>query len=294
MVWAMDFHTPILLMVFNRPETTRAVFECIRSMRPTELYIAADGPRAGVEGEASRCNEVRRLAMTTDWECRIHTLFREEHLGSGRGVVSAIDWFFENVSEGIILEDDCVPSMSFFSFCEELLDYYRDDPRVMHISGNNFQYGRRRGQASYYFSKYTHNWGWATWKRAWKFYDFELLPAADRKHKWAAQWLLSVEKHNGLAVLPNINLVTNIGFGPSATHTFTRERYAFLPAMEMNFPLTHPPSMSADGAADRLTYYANFRNIPSLRLIWAYRLWDSVYGRLKKAKRMILAGIGRG
>jgi hypothetical protein len=268
--------TPILLVVFNRPETTKTVVESIRAVRPADLYVVADGPRPDVEGESLRCNAARQVATNIDWDCRVHKLFRDRNLGSGLGVASAIDWFFENVQDGIVLEDDCVPSRSFFRFCEELLGYYRDNPRVMHISGNNFQYGRRRGTASYYFSRYTHTWGWASWRRAWQHYDFDLIPESDRSHVWDAQWLLSVEKQRGMAVLPNVNLVTNIGFGPAATHTKTIERYALLPAEEMEFPLRHPKELSIDRAADTLTQYANFRNIRNLRLIWVYQVIDFI------------------
>lgn len=268
------FKTPILLLIFNRPETTKAVFESIRSVRPAEYYVAADGPRTLVEGEAARCIEARRMATAVDWECSVHTLFRSQNLGGGVGVVSAISWFLGQVDEGIILEDDCVASRSFYAFCEVLLACYRHNEIVMHISGHNFQYGRRRGDASYYFSKWTHSGGWATWRRAWQHYDFSLIPAATRKDVWDGQWMLSVEKRHGVAILPNVNLVTNIGYGPGASHTQGLARPGFLPARDINFPLRHPRKIRIDRSADTFTYYANIRNVPSLRLIWGYRILD--------------------
>jgi hypothetical protein len=274
MVDAGAFKTPILLLIFNRPETTKAVFESIRSVRPAEYYVAADGPRVELESDAAKCDEARRIATSVDWDCSLQTLLRDRNLGSGAGVASAITWYFDHVPQGIILEDDCVPSFSFYRFCEELLAYYRDNSAIMHISGNNFQYGRKRGPASYYFSRYTHSWGWATWRRAWKHYDFALSPEADRRHIWDGQWLLSVERNHGMSILPNVNLVQNIGFGPDATHTRTMERFAMLSAHEIAFPLQHPQRMAIDRAADNLTYYANFRNVPSLRIIWFYRALD--------------------
>jgi hypothetical protein len=268
------FRTPVLLLVFNRPATTRAVFESIRSMRPVELYVAADGPRPGVEGEAEKCRATRRIATAIDWDCRAHSLFREENTGIGRGVASAITWFFDQVEEGIIIEDDCLPGASFYRFCEELLAYHRNQPRVMHISGNNFQYGRRRGDASYYYSQYTHCWGWASWRRAWDCFDRSLLEPDSRPYVWDGEWLLAVRQRGGVAVLPNVNLVQNIGFGADATHTKTLERYAGLPAEEISFPLRHPSKIAVDRRADTLTYYANFRRIRDLRLMWFYATVD--------------------
>ena len=168
------FNTPILFLIFNRPDTTFKVFEEIRKIKPAKLYIAADGPRPNVIGEEEKCTASRNIIKQVDWDCDVKTLFREKNLGCKIAVSSAISWFFENVEEGIILEDDTFPTQSFFWFCQELLDFYRNDSRIMHISGNNFQLGKIRGEGSYYFSKYNHIWGWATWKRAWRFYDVSL------------------------------------------------------------------------------------------------------------------------
>ena len=160
-------HSPVLFLVFNRPETTRRVFEAIRTAKPSRLYIAADGPRLEREGERANCEEVRKIALEVDWECDVKTLFRDENLGCKRAVSEGISWFFEHEDEGIILEDDCLPDRSFFSFCKDLLERYRHDTRIMVISGVNFQQGRKRTEYSYYFSIYPHCWGWATWRSAW-------------------------------------------------------------------------------------------------------------------------------
>lgn len=265
------------------------MFENIRSIRPAALYVAADGPRSEIAGETQRCKEVRRIATAVDWDCEVRTLFRENNLGCALGVSSAIGWFFQNVEEGIILEDDCVPSRSFYFFCQDLLNHYDKNPRIMHISGNNFQYGRKRGAASYYFSHYTHNWGWATWRRAWACYEFDIVPEGLRTGSWDLQWQVSVEKQGGTAILPNVNLVKNIGFGADATHTKDSGRFAFLTANEIEFPLAHPKEYSIDKAADEFTYYSHFRNVDNLRMIWFYKLGDYVIGRLKQAKRAIKA-----
>jgi hypothetical protein len=167
-------NTPVLFLIFNRPNTTEQVFEAIAKAKPRCLFVAADGPRTDKEGEAEKCQAVRDIIKRVDWDCEVKTLFREQNLGCKEAVSSAITWFFEQVEEGIILEDDCLPSDSFFSFCAELLEKYRDDKRIMMISGDNFQDGIQRGDASYYFSSVPWIWGWATWRRAWRLYDREM------------------------------------------------------------------------------------------------------------------------
>ena len=241
------FQTPILFLIFNRPDTTKLVFESIRSMKPAKLYIAADGARKDKVGEDLLCEESRSIIDLIDWECEIKTLFRPENLGCKIAVSSAIDWFFENEEQGIILEDDCLPNESFYNYCETLLNYYASDERIMHISGNNFQDGMMRGNGSYYFSNYNHIWGWATWKRAWKAYNVDLSflteteinnliekkfgtkkerffwnnifksVLVDKIGTWDHQWTYAIWKKNGLSIIPNKNLVYNIGFNVNGT-----------------------------------------------------------------------------
>jgi len=232
---------PILFLIFNRVEQTRIVFEEIRKHQPKKLFIAADGPRETVKGESLQCSLTKDVVLNgIDWDCEVMTLFRDTNLGCGKAVSSAIDWFFDHVEEGIILEDDCLPDSSFFTFCRELLDKYRDNEEVMHLSASNFQQGINRGDGSYYFSRLAHIWGWATWRRAWKKYDFTL----NRYHNhstidlhprfrslvkqvqngsldtWDVQWTMSVWWSNGFAITPKTNLVKNIGYGDkNATHT---------------------------------------------------------------------------
>jgi hypothetical protein len=168
------FATPILFLIFNRPDTTDKVFEKIREIQPRQLFISADGPRPDRKDEREKCEEARKVIQKIDWKCELKTNFSEKNLGCRVGVSSGIDWFFSQVSKGIILEDDCLPDASFFNFCKVLLEYYRNDERIMHIGGINVQDGRMRGTASYYFSKISHIWGWATWKRAWEKYDVNI------------------------------------------------------------------------------------------------------------------------
>lgn len=282
-----DFETasPILFLVFNRPETTRLVFDAIRSARPARLYVAGDGPRDDRPGEADVCGRVRNIATNVDWNCDLRTLFREENKGCRSAVSEAISWFFENEEQGIILEDDCVPDPTFFRFCDELLEKYAEDQRVFQISGDNFQRGRKRGNASYYFSIYNHIWGWASWRRAWKHYDIDLdlWPAARRQglleniscgwepfraywsrqfertrkrgiDSWGYVWTFSCWAQGGLTVIPQKNLVENVGFGQEATHTRNSLGKERSPGSEsLDFPLKHPELVVRSQAADRFT-----------------------------------------
>lgn len=241
---------PVLFLIFNRPDLTQMVFESIRAEKPRQLFIAADGPRPHVQGERELCEATRRFVLDhIDWECEVKTLFRAENLGCKHAVAGAIRWFFEQVPEGIILEDDCLPEPDFFRFCTEMLHRHRDDRQVAMIGGVNFQQGRQRGAASYYFSKYTHIWGWASWRRAWQHYKLsmdgldEFLASAswqalcpqeaERAYwqpvftrvrdglvdTWDYQWTYTVWRNDGLVILPQVNLVTNLGFRADATHT---------------------------------------------------------------------------
>lgn len=242
--------TPVLFMIFNRPDLTQHVFQAIRAQRPRQLFIAADGPRRRVRGERARCEQTRRWVLDhIDWDCEVKTLFREENLGCKVAVAGAIDWFFQQVPEGIILEDDCLPEPDFFRFCAELLRHYRDDPKVAMIGGVNFQRGRQWGAASHYFSKYSHIWGWASWRRAWQHYSVgmegldDFLASAAWKttfpnateaaywepvlrrvrdglvDTWDYQWSYAIWRQGGLVALPQVNLVSNLGFRSDATHT---------------------------------------------------------------------------
>lgn len=279
----MTLRTPILFLVFNRPEATKMVFEQIRRQRPAQLFLAADGPRATVPADEALCGATRAAVLDNiDWPCEVHTLLRTRNLGCGQAVSAAIDWFFEQVTEGIILEDDCVPDPTFFSFCEVLLEKYRLRGDVLHINGSNYQQGVQRGNGSYYFSRYAHIWGWATWRRAWKQYDFSLaryqqcpreglnaflraeLQAVceGRTDTWDIQWFMSVWFSHGKAITPQVNLVRNIGYGEGATHTqaapkwFKRLQYGRADVM------MHPPEVCLDEAADRYTLQTLYNRGP--------------------------------
>lgn len=275
----------VLFLVFNRPDTTARVFAALRRARPPKLYIAADGPRASRTGEAALCERTRAVATAVDWPCEVFTLLRDSNLGCRRAVSSAISWFFECEPEGIVLEDDCLPEPSFFAYCDELLERYRDNERVMCISGDNFISSEWKPNDSYYFSRYAHIWGWASWARAWKQYRVDLsafgedgikdalkrsfpeskrvrdywMPllievAAGRIDTWDYQWMYALWRHDGLSCMPRVNLISNIGFGAGATHTTSAEgKLANLPAGELRQPLTHPDQLQRSVMADAWT-----------------------------------------
>lgn len=278
--------TAILFIIFNRPDTTKQVFEAIRKAQPSRLYIAADGPREGRVGEVERVAKVREIATAIDWPCDVKTLFQEQNLGCKYGPKSAIDWFFHQEEEGIILEDDCLPHPDFFGFCEDLLLRYRTDERVAVITGNNFQNGQRRGEASYYFSRYVHIWGWATWRRAWLLNDSDIRfwphwrDSEDWKGKltdkvearywrkifdsvyehrfettWDYPWTACAWYHGRLTATPNGNLVSNIGFGPDSTHTKdANSPIAAYPTNPLG-KLIHPELVVIDDQADRYVFH---------------------------------------
>jgi hypothetical protein len=275
--------TPVAFFIFNRPETTELVFSAIRQAQPSQLLVVADGPRSDRPGEDILCQRTRELVVKVDWPCELLLNFADENMGCMRRVSSGLDWVFNVVEEAIILEDDCLPHLHFFRFCEELLGRFRHDQRIAQISGVNFQRCLNKTGYSYYFSRYNHVWGWASWRRAWKSNDNEmtfwpefcdgnwLQSFLGNKNEaaywnkvlgmvydgsidsWACRWTLSCWREGMLTILPSVNLVSNIGFGPSATHTTTICEFSNIPVQEMSFPLKHPNIMLTDKKADEHT-----------------------------------------
>ena len=283
--------TPILFCIFNRPALTARVFEVIRARKPRTLFIAGDGPRNLNLDDDGKVEAAREIVSKVDWDCDVRTRFQSKNLGCKNGMASAISWAFEYTEELIILEDDCLPDPSFFGYCESLLERYRENEDVMMISGNNFQ-PKRRSDASYYFSRWTHIWGWATWKRAWQNFDVHVStwPQLKRSKQlksvftdpieyahwsrtldsqyagnidtWDFPWAYAVWSNNGVSILPEQNLVKNIGFGGDATHTTDPEsRLAEIPACEIG-KLLHPISIKLNQEADRYTWRSIF--LPSV------------------------------
>lgn len=275
-----NFEVPILFIVFNRLGTTRQVFEQIKKVKPKRLFVAADGPRLDRVGEKEKCEEVRKYILENiDWNCKLKTLFREKNLGCGKAVSSAITWYFQNVDEGIVLEDDCLPDLSFFNFCSELLERYRDNKKIMHIAGVQFAPNKETGP-SYYFARLMHCWGWAGWADRWQYYDFDLKNFDERKIKnfsldrnvqdywlnilrkvqnkeidtWDYQWTLKIVEKDGFCINPSINLVSNIGCGKDSTHILDgNSRDANLPTFEMK-KIIHPQKIEIDWEAVNYIY----------------------------------------
>lgn len=280
--------TPIAYIVFNRPSHTEQTFEVLRQQRPSQLFIIADGPRGDHPTDAESCVAVRALVEQVDWPCEVHRNYAESNLGLKRRVSSGLDWVFGHVERAIVLEDDCVAHPDFFRFCDTLLERYADDERVAVVTGNNFQDGRQRGDASYYFSKYNHCWGWATWRRTWRQYqgDMPFWPEwrtseawmrqmpdkVERRYwqgifervragqidSWAYPWTGSVWYRGGLTATPNLNLVSNIGFGPDATHTASPDSPFAAMATGPLGAITHPEMIAQDRAADRFAFDYHF------------------------------------
>jgi len=282
--------TPVAFIIFNRPDTTDLVFAEIAKAKPPKLLVVADGPRATRSGESERCAATRAIIDRVDWGCEVLTNYSDVNLGCKNRVASGLDWVFEQVPEAIILEDDCLPHTTFFRFCEELLERYRDDERIAMISGGNFQFGRNRGDASYYFSRYNHIWGWASWRRAWQHYDRDAViwpelrdndwlealikDSGERKFwakifqsvyegridTWDYQWGLATWAQGMVSIIPSVNQISNIGFGVDATHTQGASVYAALPVEALRFPLSHPKVILPHAEADAFTARGMFSN----------------------------------
>lgn len=307
----MSFQTPVVFLIYRRPDLTAKVFDAIRKVQPTQLLVIADGPKN--QDEISFCQQARAMTEQIDWDCEIQRKYSEVNMGSRRRVRSGLDWAFSQVNEAIILEDDCLPHHSFFRYCQELLNFYREDERIWCISGNNFQDSQMRGEGSYYFSNYNHCWGWATWKRAWQQYDnelsnwpsfkegcylesildskleiqywqniFERLYNSSEPPNWDYGWTFTCWQNSGLTVLPNVNLVSNIGFRSDATNTKDDSKYANMIVKDIGI-IKHPKFVTRDRSADAYTFNFVFGGAEiQLNQQWTYRLKKYLANRLSK------------
>lgn len=257
--------TPVLFLVFNRLGTVKRTFQEIRKAKPQRLFVSADGPRN--PEEKKKTDTVREyILQNIDWKCKVKTLFHEKNLGCKMAVSSGIDWYFENVKQGIILEDDCLPSQSFFRYCQELLEKYKDDKRIMQISGTNVE-GVSNISDDYFFTINFNVWGWATWRRAWKYYDVKIkawpkfreegwmrnfsknkfyeidnIRGMNRLYDgkldtWDYQWWFACATNNGLCIIPKYNQITNLGFVTGGTHMSGSDKNKILRNYDMHFPL---------------------------------------------------------
>jgi hypothetical protein len=297
--------TPVVLIIFNRPAQTEKVFDVIRQAKPPKLLVIADGSRAERPGEAEKCAAARAVIDRVDWDCEVFKNYSDVNLGCDPRISSGLNWVFETVEEAIILEDDCVPHSTFFRYCEELLERYRHDARVMNISGQNVLFGRHRTEYSYYFSRYTLCWGWASWRRAWQYFDVDVKlwpeirdqnliknvlvdPYAVKVWErtvqllydgyltgWDFKWMFACWLQNGFCIIPNGNLVTNIGHGSEATHTNDEKSpYNNMLVEAMSFPLKHPPFVTRNLEADKFTQRTLFDYDPNF--------FKKVQNKLKK------------
>ncbi|MEO0795894.1 MAG: glycosyltransferase family 2 protein [Verrucomicrobiota bacterium] len=283
---SQQFQHPIALIVYRRPESVAKLMACLGRVKPTKLYVIADVPRD--PKWQAECDETFAIATNPSWNCELFVDRAKENLGCRRRISSGVDWVFSQEETVVVLEDDLEPADSFFPFCAELLERYRDDKRIMHIGGNNHQQGIARTPDSYYFSKHTHCWGWASWRRAWQHFDHELTnwptfrdggfmervcpDPLEREYfagkldgvlngdidSWAYIWTYSCWRQNGLGIIPAVNLVANHGFDDSATHTKGSHALQELRAEELSFPLQHPTGFAPNEAADHYAFYHHF------------------------------------
>lgn len=310
MTSSTTLYTPVIFIIFRRPDVTAQVFEQIRLAKPQQLFIVADGPRN--EAEATLCEQTRSITELIDWPCTVVRDYAESNLGCRKRVVSGLNKAFETVETAIVLEDDCLPNPDFFGFCQTLLEHHQDDERVWMISGDNFQNGKVRGDGSYYFSRYPHCWGWATWKRAWKNYEddlvtwpkfrdsglmksifenprearywaniFDVLTMHGKPDTWDYGWAYACWSGSGLTALPNQNLVANVGFGHGSTNT--NDYVAGLANLPTNkiLPVHHPTFLIRDAEADSYTARTIFLPSPISQIL------GKVKGKIKSEVKRI-------
>lgn len=301
------FGVPIALFNFNRPQMTRRVFDIIRQIKPRRLLLVADGPRSDRPDDAKLCDEVRAIFDEIDWECEVSRNFAETNMGSFERNSSGLNWVFSSVEEAIILEDDCIPSLSFFPYCEELLDYYRNNPRVGVISGVNFGFSRGEHlDASYFFSAYPLTWGWASWRRVWQRVDlsiadwesatgrkmlrdifprlaewqywfgiFEKLKKGEMRNAWDYQLILTSFREMLYCAIPRINLVSNIGFHRDSTHcTDELSPLQNYRRNNLSFPLVHPTQVQRNPVVDHRIFRIRF--MPNINL------WKRASNKLRR------------
>lgn len=290
--------TPIIFIIFKRPETTQKVFEAIRQARPKKLFVIADGPRVDRLGEAEKCSKTRMILDQVDWDCEVIKDFSQENLGCEARVISGLDWVFSLVEQAIVLEDDCLPHPTFFQFCDELLNKYKDDERIMTICGTNVLGQWKPHLQSYHLSLYGKGWGWASWRRAWKHFDVSMKnwPHPEMKQRikdilcdeeqyrvrcrrfddayigkpnvgWDAQWLFARLSQSGMSIVPSQNLVSNIGFGEDATHTKVISSDLLIPTYSISFPLKEPVGLTVDREYDQRLYQNTMKGWSLLRRV---------------------------
>jgi len=304
---------PVLFLIFNRPKYTKQVFEEIRLYKPNKLYIAADGPRKNIESDILLCEETRSVLKLIDWDCDIKTLFIDENLGCKINVANAIDWFFVNEIDGIILEDDVVPNLDFFKFCEYCLEKYKEDERIMMITGTNYL-SNNNLESTYFFSKHFTIWGWATWKRAWKYYDISMQKWKEPnikndikylfngnyiwkhfeytfdslntygKNNWDIQWVFSCIINNGYCITPKVNLISNIGINGTHSKNLTDSHFLAKYTLDESSKYKSPSNYLVNSAYDEKLHYLKSKKANRRYLIIRFLIRIKIYNYLKKIK----------
>lgn len=272
-----EINSAVLLIVFNRPETTQKVFDAIKKAKPKKLYLAADAPRQDNEDDEKNCTQVRNIISQVDWDCEVHKRFANKNQGCGPGPFNAISWVFETEDRAIILEDDCVPAQPFFSYCDELLEKYKEDTRIWLISGNQYNEEAVKTPHSYFFSRYGHSQGWATWSRCWltmdmdmkkwplminqdllkavfaskketiffkRIFDNAFYDVSMKSHAWDFQFSFSLRSNNALSIVPSKHLVSNIGY--IGSHSSNKLWFHDLPVDEYYEIKSHPEFVLPD------------------------------------------------
>lgn len=291
--------TPVLVLIYNRPGYTKNLYKILKKVRPKKLYVAADGPKLDNIKDKINCEKTRNVFKDIHWKTKIFFKFNKKNKGLKKSVSESINWFFSKEKYGIILEDDCIPSSYFFQFCENLLIKYKNNKKIFCISGSNHSYQDQKTKESYYFSKYPHCWGWATWRRSWEknnlrinfwpkykkskswinFHKTDLekkywRKIFDKTHSnfydsWAYPWTLSVWKNNGLTIIPSKNLIKNVGFGKNSTNSFFRKKTDIKNIQRMNKKIIHPKSFKIDNVKDNFVFENHYRG---KNLIYPYRI----------------------
>jgi len=300
---------PILIIIFNRPDKVRQLIDSLSCIKPSKIYITADGPRPTHAADQKLCEDARRIATDIPWQCEIFTNFSDLNLGCKIGVSTGISWFFAHETEGIILEDDCLPDPSFFPFCAEMLEKYRHESQIMHINGTSFlpTQAETPTEEDYYFSHISHSWGWATWKRAWEHFDVDMqeLPKLKKvlqdngmflhqKHvcfwqklllhikyvqadSWANPWQYTILINNGLCITPIVNLIDNIGFDTDATHTTKTPKFIQHTRSLGDSDIAHPANVTAAKEYDATVMDTVYVRRPLQRALSLLQKWYHSY-----------------
>ncbi len=281
--------TPVVLICFNRPILTKKVFKQIKKKKPSKLFIIMDGPRHKYSEDLKNIKKVKKIFREINWKCKVYKDYAKENLGLKRRVVTGLNWVFKKVDKAIILEDDCYPTDNFFTFCESMLNFYKDNKKVLAITGNNFQTAPIDNK-SYYFSKYSHIWGWATWRSTWDLFNDEekyirkflnskkfkrINKIVDEQNywksmyyqikrgslkSWAFYFLINIWKKDGLTVTPNKNLIINLGINNiSSSNKNDPNLKINLSKTDIKFPLTHPEIIKVNETADNKVFYSIYK-----------------------------------